>query len=305
MMKHFIQRLAVFWFATLAIATGLSAACLWQLRQSAFYKPAFLVNAVPEDRFDYIVLGASTGLTTLDTKTIDSILPTRGLNLAVDDTSMPGHYLMLQHFLAQGKKTTYCILAPNNLNFGTEHDALSNNDYRFLMYVNRPYVQDYYRQFSGRTARLLQGSAWFPVLGVAYYNAELFYPALLSLTDSQRRHRFDDRGNYAYPQAVHTLPTGQTRAVKSLRFTNPYLEKIKALCAQHKITLLCYVSPMASTTIAADTENYQVINHSDLLTDTSLFYDEVHVNRAGRNRVGKAFATQWASLLTLNPDSTP
>ena len=68
------------------------------------YKNQFVKNGVKETEFDYVVLGSSTGLTTLDTKLIDEKMYTSGLNISMDDTSLSSHYLMLQYFLSLGKK---------------------------------------------------------------------------------------------------------------------------------------------------------------------------------------------------------
>ena len=174
-MRIFIKKISIFSVCFIGIAMALSFGSLWVLKKSSFYKPAFLTNQINQKSFDYIVLGASNGLTTLNTKLIDSLLNTTGINLSMDDTSVSSQYLMLQHFLAEGKSTKYCVLASSPSSFDFKNNNISDNDYRFLMYVNRPYVSDYYKQFSGRNARLLYNSKWAPVLGVSYYNACLLY----------------------------------------------------------------------------------------------------------------------------------
>ena len=153
-MKLFLKKISTLFFVFIVLAMIMSFGSLYILRQSSFYKSSFLVNQVPQDNFDYVILGASDGLTTLNTKVVDSILSIEGLNLSMDDTSLSSHYLMLQHFLAEGKQTNYCVLVASALGFDTNPKALSNNDYRFLMYNNRPYVSDYFRQFSDRDAKI-------------------------------------------------------------------------------------------------------------------------------------------------------
>lgn len=270
---------------------------LWSLRQSQFYKPTFLVNGVTQTHFDYIVLGASTGLTTLNTQTIDSILHTTGINLSVDDTSLPNQYLMLQHFIATGKRTDFCILAPNPKNYNTLEHTLSDNDYRFLMYAHRPYVHDYYSQFKGTRAAILKYSSWLPALGVSYYNAEVFYPSLLSLLKPNKHNRFDDLGNYSYPDRTFVdAPISQFQET-DLTFKNSYLEKIKALCDLHGITMICYISPMKGLKADVGSTDYTIINHSDLLKNSGYFHDGIHVNTIGRAQASQAFATDFTYYL--------
>jgi len=300
-MKHFLKQFGVLLLTFVGLSSLISLGCLWQLRQSSFYKPSFLVNSVKEKKFDYIVLGASTGLTTLNTKVIDSVLNVNGLNLSMDDTSMPSHYLMLQHFIAEGKKTKYVILAPNNLNFNSEKAQFSDNDYRFLMYIDKPYVYDYYKQFDTNESHLLKGSKWLPMLGVTYYNAELFYPSLVTLANPEKRNRFDNKGNYSYPVTANNEASKKERKVSSLILNNLFLEKIKALCEQHQIQLICYISPMASKSIQVKSSVYQLINHSDLLIDSHYFYDEVHVNAFGQKASSISFANELTRLLKQEP----
>src|SRR5690606_22404653 len=133
-------------------------------------------NTVTENNFDYIILGSSTGLTTLNTSTIDSALHTKGLNLSMDDTALSSQYLMLQHFLAEGKTTKFCVLAPSAASFDAINHDISDNDYRFLPYIHRDYVTAYFKQYTSKSARLISHSKWFPLLGVSYFNTELFYP---------------------------------------------------------------------------------------------------------------------------------
>jgi hypothetical protein len=300
-MRHFLRQFGFLLLTFVGLSTLMSFGCLWQLRQSSFYKPSFLVNSVKENNFDYIVLGASTGLTTLNTKVIDSVLDTKGLNLAMDDTSMPSHYLMLQHFIAEGKKTKYVIIAPSNLNFDSEKAQFSDNDYRFLMYVNRPYVYDYYKQFDIKESHLLKGSKWLPMLGVSYYNAELFYPSLVTMTNPERRNRFDNEGNYSYPMTSFNESYVKERNVSSLILNNLFLEKIKVLCEQHQIQLICYVSPMATKTIQVNSSAYHIVNHSDLLLDSSYFYDDIHVNVFGQKTSSISFANEFTRIQNQEP----
>ncbi|WP_191859178.1 hypothetical protein [Hanstruepera ponticola] len=286
-MLVFLKKIGFILSGFLLLSFLISYGSLWLLRQSHFYKPAYLANGVVQKQFDYIVLGASTGLTTIDTELIDSELDVKGINLAVDDTSLPSQYLMLQHFLAEGKQTDYCILAPNPTNYTTKHDDISDNDYRFLMYIDRPYVYDHFKNFTGFRAHALTLSRWLPTIGVSYYNAEVFYPSLLSVLSPERRNRFDINGNYTYPN--YKTPSRPIENFENfpIDFTNNYLKKIKALCQLHDITLICYISPMEGKKAAFDDTEYLIIDHSDVLKDSRYFHDMIHVNTLGRDKASR------------------
>ncbi len=295
-MKQFLKRISLILIAFFALASIISEGSLWILRKSSFYKSTFLTNTIKDKQLDYIILGASTGLTTLNTKIIDSMLITNGLNLAMDDTSLPSQYLMLQHFLAEGKSAKFCILALSAPSFDTSKDGLSGNDYRFLMYKGRSYVSEYYKNHNGKQANVLYVSKWLSMFGMSYYNTELFYPSLISLVKPKKRNRFDDKGNYAYPDLkLQDKPITKFNKIE-IGFTNTYVKKIDALCKLNNIELVCYLSPMKAQQVATKFSNHNVINHSSLLTNTKYFYDAVHVNYLGAQISSINFAQEFEAI---------
>lgn len=296
-MRTFLKNVGIILVLVVGISSLISVGSLWALRQSDFYKPSFLVNSVKESRFDYIILGASTGLTTLNTQLIDSINHTKGVNLSMDDTSLPSQYLMLQHFLAQGKTTRFCVLAPSNASFDSKHNRLSDNDYRFLPFVNASYVYDYYNSFSGTSSNILGLSRWMPELGVSYYNAELFYPSLLSLINPKKRNRFDVHGNYEYPFIKYQDSTLVTFEPMPIQFTNIYLLKIMELCRANNIELICYLTPMMDKQVILEPIELKVINHSNLLMNAKYFNDAIHVNYLGNRQASVRFADDIQTYL--------
>jgi hypothetical protein len=296
-MKLFLKKFSVLIVSFVFVTTALSYAGFFFLRQSNFYKPSFLTNAVNQEEFDYIILGASNGLTTLNTSVIDSMLLTEGINLSVDDTAVSSQYLMLQHFLAEGKRAKYCILASSPYSFDAINNAVNDNDYRFLMYVNRPYVSDYYKQFSERRARLMYYSKWIPALGMSYYNAELFYPSLISIVNPTKRNRFDENGNYGYPFVKTKAEDIINFEYVEIRFSNIFVKKIKDLCNANDIKLICYISPIQSTAAITNNSDYDVINHSNQLLNTKYFNDEIHVNALGRKASSINFSLDYSNFI--------
>lgn len=299
-MLKFVRNISLIILVAFIVSNAISYFSLWSLRQSQFYKPAFLVNANKSKSYDYVILGASTGLTTLDTQVIDDNLQTTGINLSVDDTGISSNYLMLQHFLAEGNKTKVCVLAPSVKGYSLSGNRHIQNDYRFLMFINRDYVYDYYHHFSGFQANILKFSKWFPALGVSYYNAELLYPSLISSIKPEKHNRFDDNGNYTYP-----VFKGEDHVIENfnpltIQFSNSYLKKIKNLCEKNDIQLICYITPVKGKLIDVDRNDYNIINHSALLKNSKYFYDNIHVNAIGRLKVSRAFANELKECLGNN-----
>lgn len=289
-MKTFIKHISILVVSFLVLVNGIALVSLCILKNTTFYKPSFLVNSVKEKQFDYIILGASTGLTTLNTKKIDKITGAKGINLSVDDTGMASHYLMLQHFLAEGKQTKYCVLAPSLSGLDTSLVRISDNDYRFLMFINRDYVYEYFSNIGHTTKGIVsKNSRWLPFLGISYYNAELFFPSLVCFINPKKRNRFDDRGNYAYPERNTTF-MGKQLKIKNITFNNRYLNKIKQLCKTNNIELVFYFSPLRSQKITYQPQEFLIIDHSFFLKEDMFFYDNIHVNSIGRRKTSESFA---------------
>ena len=278
------------WVALLfAVANGLAALSLFALSRSAFYKPSFLVNTFDtKEPFAYIVLGSSRGLTTLDTKQIDSKLGIRGINLSVDDTSLPTHLLMAKHFFESGYHSDLVILALDSGSYENEYLARSTNDYRFLPFVNRPYVRHYFEKSKSSFFDSLSLSRYLPLFGVSYYNLETIGPSIIATLFPQKRNRFDSSGNLTYPKTKAPAASPNKKMVK-LQLTNPQLTKLERYVNSHNAELILYTAPYQDIEIQCIDAYFNLINHSNLLKDANYFYDSIHVNKAGRELATKAF----------------
>lgn len=268
---------------------------LYFLRNSSFYKPSFLTHEVKQSHFDYVIIGSSIGLTTLDTKQIDSLTNKKGINLSIDDTAISSNYLMLQHFFKQGKKTQFCVLALSHWDLALEHPVLNNNDYRFLPFVSNDYVSDYYQNCEKGYFKPLTLSQYMPAIGVCYYNSEVFYTSIVAAIQPNKKNRFDENGNYFYPETAE-VPEKELTAIE-LKWKNPYIQKISDLCKENNTQLIIYQAPIYKTTIINHNAKYPFINHSAILNDKLFFYDDIHVNYKGKNVSSALFAKAFQPYL--------
>lgn len=291
-MRAFLYKFLGYGFILFVVLQGVSFLSLKFLERSVFYKPQFVKNAFPPTSFDYVVLGSSTGLTTLDTQLIDSLTGKKGVNFSMDDTSMSSHYLMLQHLYACGHTTKTVVLAlvPEDVSNATPQ--LSANDYRFLPHIREGYVKDYFSALDTDLFSVYTASRYVPLVGVSYFNTELFYPSLLAAVQPHKRNRFDAFGNYSYPEIQAQLPKVSGLQYKNPEVKNPYLEKIVQFCEEHSISLVLYQSPLYATRCEYPT-SFSVVNHSDLISDKMLFYDRLHVNVKGRRLCSEIFARNF------------
>ena len=279
-MNRFLKKILFYGGLLFILLNLLALGSFWSLKKSNFYKPSFVYNQENLD-LDYIILGSSMGLTTLDTKQIDAATGMSGLNLSMDDSALPTHYLMLKHFLNNGGQVKKCILAVTPWDLANESPVLGNNDHRFMPFIFEKDINYHFAELSNDFFAPLKTSQYIPLYGLGYYNTELFYPSLMAFAKPKYSNRFDDRGNYVYPDLGKSLNV-KTPKVSDYQFNNPYLEKIQLLCKENRIDFILYQSPMLNQhQITSNT--YQMINHSALLgQEATYFYDDIHVNRKGR-----------------------
>lgn len=265
------------------MAYAIAEFSFWSLRRGNFYKPSFVENAIKEKEVDYIILGASTALTGIDTKLLDSLTGLKGYNLAIDDTGLPNHYLMLVHFLETGHTTKKVILAPTESSL-TQQADLGNNDYRFLMYHRKSYIQDYYTELELNSHQfpVLSSTTYFPFLGISYYNVELFFPSLVSSIQPFKKNRFDERGNYKYPSIIFKTGLKKTDVV-NVDFDHQYLKRIQELCKKNQIELYIYLPPiyLKKLTWQWQSTDLEIIDFTSLFKSNHFFYDRLHLNPEG------------------------
>lgn len=289
-MSKFLKHILLYGSLLFVLLNLLAFGSFWSLKHSQFYKPSFVSNQDNLD-LDYIILGSSTGLTTLDSKQIDSLTSWEGLNLSMDDTALPTHYLMLKHFLENGGQTKTCVVAITPWDVANASPSIGNNDHRFLPFIGEDYVQTHFQNLEEDIFAPTTNSSWMPLYGLGYYNVELFYPSLIALAKPNYRNRYDDKGNYVYPDLGKSLK-GDTQKLTEYEFKNPYLEKIQLLCRENSIELILYQSPMLNQH-QATSDDFNLINHSALFSNNpEYFYDNIHVNKNGRKIATDEFVKQ-------------
>lgn len=296
-MKKFLRKIIFYSVICLLLLEAISFTSLYFLKNASFYKPSYLLNNYkPNDEIDYIILGSSRGLTTLNTNSIDKNLNTKGINLSMDDTDLKTHLLMFKHFVNNGYKTKHCILTLDKQNFKQTSKTLGNNDYRFIPFSNSYYVKEHYKSYETNRLKLLYNSFWNPILALSYFNLELLPPSIISLLKPKFRNRFDTTGNYTYPNSkkisIHKKINTLNKTI-----TNPLINELNNICIEHNIKLHIYIAPYYKKNINLYKSNYSIINHSNITKNHLYFYDNIHVNKNGREFVTEAFTKEFKKQL--------
>lgn len=292
-MKKFLIKMGIWAFSLFLLFNGIALLSLYSLNRSDFYKPQYLGNLKP-GIYNYVVLGASNGLTTLNTKVIDSTIGTKGFNLSLDDSNLGSQYLMLKHFYELGNKTDFCILAILG-GLDEPNPKINDNDFRFLPLLNNLYVQEYFRDMD-QGYKPLYLSNFTPIYGVSLYNYELFFPSILSFINPRKRNRFDQFGNYSYPSTTKKKLPIEDKVIKKISITNPFFYKIKQICKANNTKLILYQSPLYNVEVILTDRNYLFINHSKEYFPLDMYYDNLHVDSKGSYYCSLKFADEFENI---------
>ena len=246
------------------------------------FKPSFILRYFSKENrnFDYVLMGPSTGLRGTDTRIIDSVFQKKGFNLSMDDSSYGAQYLMLEHFLHNGftTKTLILLLIPERMN--TEHEIIYNNEFYFLPYIWEQPVYNYFVEKESGFMKIRSYTKYLPILGVSYYNQQLFFSSLASAVNPHYKHHFDENGNETY--AIPNVPFEKKLKVDTLLFSNKDAKKIEALCKQNGIKLIYYYSPQYMEIIEKPKLNDRIIIDNGFSNQKNLFQDKYHLNVEGR-----------------------
>lgn len=298
-MRKFVFKSFFYLGLVLVVANILAFVGLRILRNSDFFKTTYLVhNFAPGQAFDLTVFGSSRSLAAIDTKEIGEKLGGSAINFSMDYTALPSSLLMLQLFYNQGYNSDYVVISIDLPDFEESKSVVSENDHRFLPFVYDSDVRDYFYNYEDGLVKPLYSSKYFPVAGFAYYNMELLAPTIQALIKPTYKYRFDELGNYEYPEYLAQSEMPKPRYFDtSLR--NPVLRQIKALAKENGSELIIYIAPYLrdDITVASDTP-YTVINHSRLINEPKYFSDYIHVVTSGKRLATAAFVEDLNSLIT-------
>lgn len=299
-MKKFLINTLGYLFLILILGNIIAIISGYFLSKSYFYKPDFIINHfAPNTHFNYILAGSSRGLTTINTVKVDEELGIKGLNISMDDTGLPSQFLMIQHYFESGFSSNYCILTLDIGHFEESERKLSDNDYRFISFSDRPYVNEYYDTFEKGIIRPLTLSKYFPILAFSFYNMELFWSSGLAAIKPKYTNRFDFNGNYSYPDGDDTQDSKEIKFSEiELEMRNPILAELSSYLKRKDCKLLIYVAPYSNLQLAiTNSHGYEVINHSGSLKLSNYFFDSDHVNGLGKIKATELFIAEISNLI--------
>jgi len=262
------------------------------LKSSNIFKSTYIHNQIKNKTFDYIIIGSSRGLTTLNTNLIDSLTGLNGFNASTDGAGLGTNILMFHHLIQNNINFGNIILVLDPIGIDDERAQFSKNTYRFFPFCSEKYFNQEIKKFENTKERSnFLASYYYPGFTLCENNTVLFPSSLKALINPRLRNRFDEKGNYSYPMSKKA---SKLIAFDTVRF-NTYgklFEDFQKTCRKHNIQLTTYIAPIEGTYLKLP-RTPNLINHSDLLVDCKYFADELHVNPLGRELATKRFVEDW------------
>ena len=262
------------------------------LKRSNLFKSTFVFNELKNKTLDYVIIGSSRGLTTLNTNLIDSLTGLNGFNASTDGGGIATNVLMLQHLIHNKVKFKYCIFTLDAIGIADNTYQFSKNTYRFVPFCQESYIQETMTKFEDCKEKFnFRASRFYPGFTVFENNKTLLTGAARALINPKIRNRYDEKGNYTYPlgQPINKNISFDTTEFKQYGYVYYDLQKI---CIENNINLITYIAPIEGHYLKVPaTKN--LINHSNLLNKSKFFADELHVNPLGRELTTKRFVKDW------------
>jgi hypothetical protein len=265
------------------------------LKRSNLFKSTFVFNELKGKTLDYVIIGSSRGLTTLNSKLIDSLTGLKGFNASIDGGGIATNIIMLQHLIHNKVKFKYCIFTLDEIGIADNTYQFSKNTYRFVPFCQESYIQETMAKFEDcREKSNFRASRFYPGFTVFDNNKTLLAGAVKALINPKTRNRYDEKGNYTYPLGNPTDKIITFDTTVFPRYGNVYND-LQKICTENNIELITYIAPIEGQFLKVPyTKN--LINHSNLLNNSKFFVDELHVNYNGRIAATNAFTERFNKI---------
>lgn len=284
-------------FINLLLLLSLIYGVMWLLdygfsyvyKRGDYTKIQWLYN-MQNQQFDYAVHGSSRAYTTIDIKEIESQTGLKGMNIAVDGSTITDQYLMLKIFLENNNDIDHLYLQVDP--WAADIEEISDFAIpKFFPYLKNEVVFNHFKQF---------GPKWYayryiPFLRYAEYNTIWGIHQLLNESFNIMPQDFDSYGSYFYTEEKYRGETELQEMSFDLDGNYKFLKQIIDLCDKHDVDITLFTSPVANIQLdksyyenmkafetAMTAEGVVYVNYGDLFkNNTHYFTDEIHLNKYG------------------------
>lgn len=279
-LKKFV-RAVTYYSIIIFIALNLVALILdAHIRCHTIFKSNLIFNQLEANS---LILGSSRALTGVGAKQLTTSTKEQWYNLSIDDTPVETHLLVLELLIEKGNTPNCLLLQFDESKEKGDYTKIHDRDYQFLPYAyyDNGLLWEYMKYKQNGFGALLY---LIPILKYAYYNTELFFPAVGLIFNPNYHHRFDESGDYSYPVVTTFVSTCTSRELKIINLQNKILARINSLCVENDIRLFVFTAPYRCQT-ADIVPNKEIFyyNYSTIFNEDSYFYDEMHINDLGKD----------------------
>ena len=266
------------------------------IKKSNIIKTTYVFNNLTNVTLDYVVIGSSRGLTTLNTNKIDSVTSIKGYNASLDGAGIATNWLMLNHLIHCNVKFKYCIFVLDEMGIEDNIYQFSKKTYRFIPFFNYDHIQNEISKFEDCREKFnFRASRFYPGFSVFENNKIILPIAIKSLINPKQRNKFDEKGNYIYPLIKKPDIIYVNDTIKYIKFGKVYNE-FQNLCEKNNIKFITYIAPLQGKHLILP-PTFNLINHSSLFNNYKYFYDHLHVNSSGREKATDSFILNFGKIL--------
>jgi hypothetical protein len=283
-MKKFLKKLFVFSVITIVGLNLFGLFLDYTVQKSNLFK---ICIAQHGNLPDNIILGGSRALTGIKAEELSKLTGEKWYNLAMDDTGIAYHLLFFKILSAKKKHLKRIVLEYYNSNKKNKTEQfyyIRKNEYQFLPFINSiPEIDKFLRN---KDEYLVY--KYLPIAKYIYFNTELFYPALLLLVKPKFRYKFNEFGDFTYPNIINEeLKMDRKRSSVQLNFNNLDLKDLSKKCKSNQIDLYSITAPIYNS-YSKQKFPFKHYNFINLTNDYTDFYDRIHVNDKGSKKLTKA-----------------
>lgn len=237
-----------------------------------------------DQQLDYIILGSSRVLFHIDSDLINDSTGLVGYNLGEPDYGLNESLLLLELFYEQGNKAKdVFIQLDNNWNETTPNELGSAG---FMPFIHKKNIRNHYAQYGLK----YKFYSYLPFVRYMHYAHAIGFRGLINalLNDKPRSsaYGYDNLKGNIKPDEIKTESFSPSPS-------NPIADKMIQITKANHGNIIFFTAPTLKykqkdfELLSTKVVNYT--NFANSISDTSLFYDPIHLNDKGADKFTKDF----------------
>lgn len=286
-LNYFSKRVLGYGVFLLVLLNLIGLGLDYYLINTNVFKPYIVAKSksLPEN----IILGSSRALTGICADSLTNWTGEEWYNLSIDDTPIETHALLYQMLVESENVPKRLVLQYDNSSISEKKGNLFDRDFQFMSLVLKP---------SSALRNYFSKSDWasiyyyVPMVKYFTFNTELLGAIIQSLRNRNYQHRFNEFGDYTYPQSSFRSNCKTEDQIKNVELQNAVLLSLIDDCKNNGTDLIIYTAPYRCKSVKllnSHDEFLTYYNFSEIYKSDDFFSDEIHLNSFGRANFTNAF----------------